>query len=187
VGSAPTKTNAWRCASTIASPINTRWQDFFLLLLLLLYTLFLFQASDFLLMDPFRHLVGLLGRGISPAPRPLPTNRTTQHRETQTHIHAPSSIRTCDPNVRAAEESIWSSSGGVTDSSRQNLRPPLIRVVFGKLIITQLVKRFSVFAGTRRFMTMFTRALYWALSKASWIQSTLSYLIFVIFICLLSI
>jgi hypothetical protein len=30
-------------------------------------------------------LVGLLGRGISPAPRPLPTHRTTQHRETQTH------------------------------------------------------------------------------------------------------
>jgi hypothetical protein len=53
----------------------------------------------------FRHLVGLLGRGISPAPRPLPTHRTTQHRETQTHINAPSRIRTCYPNVRAAEDS----------------------------------------------------------------------------------
>jgi hypothetical protein len=33
-------------------------------------------------MDPFRHLVGLLGRGISPAPRPLPTrdNTNTQKR-----------------------------------------------------------------------------------------------------------
>jgi hypothetical protein len=37
----------------------------------------------------FIHLVGLLGR----------------HRETQTHIHAPSRIRNCDPNVRAAEDS----------------------------------------------------------------------------------
>jgi hypothetical protein len=54
----------------------------------------------FLLMDLLRHLVGLLGQGISPAPRPLST-----HRETQTHIHAPSKIRTCDPNVRAAEDS----------------------------------------------------------------------------------
>jgi hypothetical protein len=32
-------------------------------------------------------------------------HRTTQPRETQTHIHAPSRIRTCDPNVRAAEDS----------------------------------------------------------------------------------
>jgi hypothetical protein len=31
--------------------------------------------------------------------RPLPTHRTTQHRNTQTHIHAPSRIRTCDLNV----------------------------------------------------------------------------------------
>jgi len=26
---------------------------------------------------------------------------------TQTHIHAPSRIRTCDPNVGAAEDSTW--------------------------------------------------------------------------------
>jgi hypothetical protein len=52
-----------------------------------------------------RHLIGLLGRGISPAPRPLPTHGTTQRRETQTHIHAPKRIRTCDPSVRAAEYS----------------------------------------------------------------------------------
>jgi hypothetical protein len=28
--------------------------------------------------------------------RPLPTHRTTQHRNTQTHIHVPSRFRTCD-------------------------------------------------------------------------------------------
>jgi hypothetical protein len=32
-------------------------------------------------------------------------HRTTQHRETQTHIHAPSRIQTCDPNIRATEDS----------------------------------------------------------------------------------
>jgi hypothetical protein len=53
----------------------------------------------------FRRLVGLLGRGISPAPRPLSTHRTTQHRETQTHIHTPSRIRICELTVRAAEDS----------------------------------------------------------------------------------
>jgi len=35
----------------------------------------------------------------------LPTHRTTQHRETPTHIHAPSRIRTCDHKIRATENS----------------------------------------------------------------------------------
>jgi hypothetical protein len=50
------------------------------------------------------HLVGLLGGEISPA-QGLYLHRTTQHRKTQTNIHAPSKIRTCDPNIRAAEDS----------------------------------------------------------------------------------
>jgi hypothetical protein len=33
--------------------------------------------------------------------RPLPRHRTTQHRNTQTHIHAPKRFRTCDLNVQA--------------------------------------------------------------------------------------
>jgi hypothetical protein len=37
--------------------------------------------------------------------RHLPTHRTTQHRNTQTHIHAPSRIRTWDLNVQAVEDS----------------------------------------------------------------------------------
>jgi hypothetical protein len=52
----------------------------------------------------FTDLVGLLGEGISPA-QGLYLHRTTQHRNTQTNNHAPSRIRTCDPNVRAAEDS----------------------------------------------------------------------------------
>jgi hypothetical protein len=37
--------------------------------------------------------------------RPLPKHRTTQHRNTQTHIHARSRIRTCDLNIQAVSDS----------------------------------------------------------------------------------
>jgi hypothetical protein len=37
-------------------------------------------------MDPFRHLVGLLGWGISPAPRPLPTQDNTTQRNADTSM-----------------------------------------------------------------------------------------------------
>jgi len=55
-------------------------------------------------MNQFRHLVGLLGRGISPT-QGLYLHSTTQHRKTRTHIHASSGIRTPDPSVRALEDS----------------------------------------------------------------------------------
>jgi hypothetical protein len=55
-------------------------------------------------MNLFGHLVGLLGRGMSPT-QGLYVHRTTQHRKTRTHIHAPSGIRNRDPSVRAAEDS----------------------------------------------------------------------------------
>jgi hypothetical protein len=58
----------------------------------------------FQFLGSIRHLVGLLGGGISPA-QGLYLHRTTQHRKTQTNIHAPSRIRTCDPNIWAAEDS----------------------------------------------------------------------------------
>jgi hypothetical protein len=52
----------------------------------------------------FGHLVGFLGWGISPT-QGVYLHRTTQHRKTRTHIHAPSGIRTRDPSVRAVEVS----------------------------------------------------------------------------------
>jgi hypothetical protein len=58
----------------------------------------------FQFLGSIRHLVGLLGGGISPA-QGLYLHRTTQHRKTQANIHAPSRIRTCNPNFRAAEDS----------------------------------------------------------------------------------
>jgi hypothetical protein len=45
----------------------------------------------------FRHMVGLLGRVISPS-QGLYLHRTTQHRKTRTNIHALSGIRTHDPS-----------------------------------------------------------------------------------------
>jgi hypothetical protein len=44
-----------------------------------------------------------------------------------------------------------------------------------KLAIVQLLKNFSTFYRTRRFITLFTRALHWSLSWARSIQSTLSH------------
>jgi hypothetical protein len=44
----------------------------------------------------FKHLVGFLGRGISPAPRPVPTQDNTTQRNTDT-VHALSRIRNCEP------------------------------------------------------------------------------------------
>jgi hypothetical protein len=44
-----------------------------------------------------------------------------------------------------------------------------------KLIIVQLLKNFSGFYGTRRFITVFTRAFHWSLSSATSIQFMPSY------------
>jgi hypothetical protein len=66
---------------------------------------------SFLLMDLFRHLVGLLGRGGQSSAKASTYTQDDKHRETQTHIHAPSRIRTCDLNVRA--------TGGSTVSANQ--------------------------------------------------------------------
>jgi hypothetical protein len=54
-------------------------------------------------MNLFEHLVGLLGLGISSTQGHY-LHRTTQHRKTRTHIHAPSGIGTRDPSVRAVED-----------------------------------------------------------------------------------
>jgi hypothetical protein len=51
----------------------------------------------------------------------------------------------------------------------------LDRVLLKKLTVTQLVKKFPAFYGTRRFITMFTTARHWSLSWATRIQSTFSH------------
>jgi hypothetical protein len=47
--------------------------------------------------------------------------------------------------------------------------------VLEKLVVTQLVKKFPTFYETRRFITVFTRARHWSLSRARSTQSTLSH------------
>jgi hypothetical protein len=51
----------------------------------------------------FGHLVGLLGRGISPS-QGFYLHRIAQHRKTRTHIHTSSGIGTHDPSVREVED-----------------------------------------------------------------------------------
>jgi len=41
---------------------------------------------------------------------------------------------------------------------------PYSRALIGKLIVTQLVKKFPAFYGTRRFITVFTKDRHWSLS-----------------------
>ena len=59
-------------------------------------------------------------------------------------------------------------------SSRRNMSPvtPRSRVLLEKLTGFQLIKKFPVFYGTRRFITAFTTARQLPLSWASSIQST---------------
>jgi hypothetical protein len=40
-----------------------------------------------------------------------------------------------------------------------------------KLIVTQLVKKFPAFYGTRRFITVFTTARHWSISRATYLHT----------------
>lgn len=46
------------------------------------------------------------------------------------------------------------------------------RVILEKLKVSKLVKKFSTFCGTQRFIAMLTRARNHFLSSATWIQTT---------------
>jgi hypothetical protein len=51
------------------------------------------------------------------------------------------------------------------------------RVLFVKLTVTYLVKTFPGFYGTRRSITVFTKANHCSLSWARWVQSTIFHII----------
>jgi hypothetical protein len=53
-------------------------------------------------LEVFRHMVGLLGRVISPS-QDLYLHRTTKHRKTRTNIHALRGVRTHDPSNEPAK------------------------------------------------------------------------------------
>jgi hypothetical protein len=65
------------------------------------------------LLELFRHIVGLLGRVISPS-QGLYLHRTTQHRKTRTNIRALSGIRTHDPSNQPAKTHASDRTASVT-------------------------------------------------------------------------
>jgi hypothetical protein len=67
-------------------------------------------------LELFRHMVGLLGRVISPSQGPY-LHRTTQHKKTQTNIHALSGIRTHDPRKQPAKNHASDRTATVTGMS----------------------------------------------------------------------
>jgi hypothetical protein len=67
----------------------------------------------------FRHMVGLLGRVISPS-QGLYLHSTTQHRKTWTNIHALSGIRTHDPSNQPAK----THASNLTTTVTGSLSPP---------------------------------------------------------------
>jgi hypothetical protein len=67
-----------------------------------------------------------------------------------------------------------------------NKLTPWSRILLEKLIVAQLVQQFPVFYGTRRFITVFTRARHGSLSWARCIQSTPSHPVFIRSILILS-
>jgi len=51
-------------------------------------------------------------------------------------------------------------------STQSPILTPWGRVLFEKIIVTQLANKFSTFYETQRFITLFTRAHHWSLSSA---------------------
>jgi hypothetical protein len=87
--------------------METRNLYFFFLRLLRIWPCGLFQfINTSEVINPFRHLVEILGRGISHSQR-LHLHRTAQRRKTRTNIHALSGIRTHDPRLRPRGECDW--------------------------------------------------------------------------------
>jgi predicted component of type VI protein secretion system len=68
-------------------------------------------------LDLFRHMVGLLGRVISPS-QGLYLYRTTQQRKTWANIHALSGIRTHDPSNQPAKTHASDRTATVTGNIR---------------------------------------------------------------------
>jgi hypothetical protein len=63
---------------------------------------------------------------------------------------------------------------------------PWSRVSLEKLTVTQLVKKFPAFYGTRRFVTVFRKVRHWSLSWDRWVQSKPFHIIFLRLFLILS-
>jgi hypothetical protein len=77
----------------------------------------------------FKHMVGLLGRVISPS-KGLYLHRTRKHRKTRKNIHALSGIRTHDPNNQPAKTHASDRTATVTGCENYWVAEILIRFAF---------------------------------------------------------
>jgi hypothetical protein len=97
-------------------------------------------------LELFRHMVGLLGRVVSPS-QGLYLYRTTQHRKTRTNIHALSEIRNHDPSNQPAKTHASDRTTTVTGKKRllvgQNKFLYLFQIEFQKLCSNILRRAFS--------------------------------------------
>jgi hypothetical protein len=75
-------------------------------------------------LELFRHMVGLLGRVISPS-HGLYIHMTTQHRKTRTNIHALSGIQTHDPSNQPAKANASDRTATVT--GRPDIRLKILK------------------------------------------------------------
>jgi hypothetical protein len=70
-------------------------------------------------LELFRHMVGLLGRVISPS-QGFYLNKTTQHRKMRTNIQALRGIQTHDPSNQPAKTHAWVTVTGNNNNSNEN-------------------------------------------------------------------
>jgi hypothetical protein len=120
-------------------------------------------------MNPFRHFVRLLGRRIGPS--------QSFHVQITTRLSIPWTV--FEPTMPVFESSKTIRTLDSADTylltylltylSTHSLTP-WCRILLGKLIVTQLVKKSYFLYGTRRFITVLTKACHWTLSWASRIQ-----------------
>jgi hypothetical protein len=110
----------------------------------------------------FGHRVQI-GRGAHPASYPTGTGDCCWGAELTTHLHLVQRLRICVtiPPLHHYVFMAWwlmDTSRGVLVKHRDNFSfiVPCSRVLLEKLMVTQLVKKFPAFYGTRRFITVFT-------------------------------
>jgi hypothetical protein len=115
-------------------------------------------------------ILSIIGRtlwtGDQPAPRPLPTRRTTQTQSKCTQTYMPwVGFERTDPAFGRAK-TVHVLDCAATVIGRIIILLTYLRswALLEKLSIMQPLKNFTTFYGTRRFITMFTRVLHWSLS-----------------------
>jgi hypothetical protein len=95
--------------------------------------------------------------------RPVPPQDNTNAESTRVYIPVSSGIPTQDPKIRKAEDILH-----LTPHDYKYLLFKITNFMelspSRKAPVTQILKNFPTFYGTRRFITAFTRAIHWSLS-----------------------